>query len=414
MCSSFLNECWCIFCTLAPWLLLGIFGAGVLHVFLPQGFIRRHLGRGTGLLGILKSTLLGVPLPLCSCGVIPAALGLRKDGASRGASVSFLISTPQTGLDSIFVSAGMIGWPFALFKVIVAFLTGLLGGCFTDLFVKDNDQKSCSEELNPSYEHRRSFKELILFSIDELLGSIWKWIVLGVLFSALINIFVPEDWFAGTPLSGGIVGMLLVLLFSMPLYVCATASVPIAAALISQGMAPGAALVFLMAGPATNIATIGAVAKSLGFRALIIYLLVIVSSSIAGALLFDYFFVSQKMFIVLEGHHHVSTFSQVCGGVLALILCKIFIKEFKSVLRNFRKDRSDLLSFELVVLQVQNIQCDNCVRKIKDLLGAINEVHSCAVDSSTGRAEIHIDPSWSKEDLQLVLQDAGYPSEIGI
>ena len=414
MCNSFLNECWTIFCALAPWLLLGIFGAGLLHVFLPHGFIHRHIGRDAGFVGILKSTLLGVPLPLCSCGVIPAALGLRKDGASRGASVSFLISTPQTGLDSIFVSAGMIGWPFAIFKVIVALFTGLIGGAFADLLIKENDDGNSFLEESKSSSKQRSFKELMMFSIDDLLGSIWKWIILGVLLSALINIFVPEDWFSGTPLSGGILGMLLVLLFSMPLYVCATASVPIAAALISQGMAPGAALVFLMAGPATNIATIGAVAKSLGFRALIIYLVVIVSSSIAGALLFDYFFVSKELFTVLESHQHVSVFSQVCGGLLALILFRLLAKELKVLLRKFTKGQIDLQSFQLVVLQVQNVKCENCVRKIKSLLGAIKSVKSCSVDSSTGKLEVYIDPSYSKENLQLALEEAGYPSEIRV
>ncbi|MCA9710868.1 MAG: permease, partial [Myxococcales bacterium] len=242
---------------LAPWLLLGAAVAGLLHVLLPEGFVHRHFaGRG----GVVKAVALGVPLPLCSCGVIPAGLGLRRDGASPGASVGFLISTPQTGVDSMLVSASFLGWPFALLKVGAAVVTGVVGGWLTDA-VHAQPEATAPGGSSGAAAMDRSLRGAVAHGLD-VLRTIWRWVLVGVVASAAIEVLVPPRVFAMLTGAGEVWALLTVLALSLPLYVCATASVPIAAALVAGGFPPGAALVFLMAGPATNVATLGAVYRA--------------------------------------------------------------------------------------------------------------------------------------------------------
>jgi len=256
-------EIWKVLCELAPWLLLGLLIAGVLHVVFPTGFVHRHLGgRGGG--NVLKAVLVGVPLPLCSCGVIPMGIGLKKDGASDGACVGFLISTPQTGVDSFLVTASMLNWPFALLKVGSALVMGLFGG----LVVNAMPHRPADDRMgrNESPETKGFFWEMLRFTFGRLFGDMYGWLAVGVVVSGLLMFYVPADYFANVPWVHGLAGMLLMLLIALPLYVCTIASVPIAAALVKAGMPPGAALVFLMAGPVTNIATVGAVGRAFGGR----------------------------------------------------------------------------------------------------------------------------------------------------
>ncbi|MDE5959958.1 MAG: permease, partial [Muribaculaceae bacterium] len=124
MITEFLATFWAMLCEMAPYLLLGFLFAGMLHAFLPASFYNRHLGR-PGFWSVAKAAMFGVPLPLCSCGVIPTAMSMRRQGASRAATVSFLISTPQTGVDSILATGSLLGWPLALIRPIAAFATAL-------------------------------------------------------------------------------------------------------------------------------------------------------------------------------------------------------------------------------------------------------------------------------------------------
>lgn len=259
-----------VFMELAPWLLLAAVVAGLLHVLIPPNWFRRHL---TGRSGVFKAVLAGVPMPLCSCGVIPVGLGLKKEGASDGAVVGFLISTPQTGVDSILVAASLLGMPFALFKVAASMITGLIRGWLANATEESEQKPARLPDVSAAKEIGR-LRAFIEHSLT-LIRSIWAWIVVGVLVSALITSLVPEDSLANLAGFGGLPAMLITLLISLPLYVCATASVPIAAALVISGLPPGAALVFLMAGPATNVATIGAVYRTLGKRSLGIYLVTV-------------------------------------------------------------------------------------------------------------------------------------------
>ncbi|MGB5835032.1 MAG: permease, partial [Thiohalocapsa sp.] len=287
MMQQYLIELWQILLELSPSLLLGLFIAGLMHVYLPAGLIHRGLNR-PNMASVTRASLLGVPLPLCSCGVIPAALGLRKEGASPGATTSFMISTPQTGVDSILVSAAFLGWPFALFKLAAAFVTGLAGGALVNRYVPPDPESAEAVLLaSDSGERDVGLVAAVRYAVFDLLAAIDLWLIAGVLAAALLTTLTPPDFFTGRVWAQGLVGMLVVLAISLPLYVCTTASVPIAASLIAAGMPAGSALVFLMAGPATNIATIGAVYRALGGRVLGLYLGTVVVMSLLFGVLFD-------------------------------------------------------------------------------------------------------------------------------
>ena len=274
--AEFAWQCWQILLQLAPWLLLGSFVAGLMHVLLPRDFLSRQL---SGSFGLLKAVAVGVPLPLCSCAVIPVALGLKQGGASKGATTAFLISTPQTGVDSVLVSASFLGWPFALFKVLSAALTGLVGGWWTDREVEAVGLPVISNSQDSAMASSSRWSGLLPHSV-ELIRSVWHWLVFGVLASAAITTWAPTDVVATFTAGNELAAMLAALVIALPMYVCATASVPIAAALVSSGLPAGAALVFLMAGPATNVATVGTVYRALGRRALAIYLTTVTAGSI--------------------------------------------------------------------------------------------------------------------------------------
>lgn len=385
----FLSSAWDVMLELAPWLLLGAAVAGVLHVLLPPGFVHRNL-RGRG--AVLKAVLLGVPLPLCSCGVIPAGLGLKRDGASDGASIGFLIATPQTGVDSVLVSASMLGWPFALFKVGSAFVLGLIGGALTDQLTDTSGEVAVSQ---PSSK-RPSVRDGVAHAL-EIIETIWKWLVFGVLVSAAITTFVPNEMMAGFAGAGGTWAMLAMLVVSLPLYVCATASVPIAAALVAGGFPPGAALVFLMAGPATNLATVGAVKGAFGTRALAVYLGTIIVGSVGLGYLFDF---------VLEGaathaaHEHGSSPVAFVSAIVLVVMLGVFaVRELMTRLRPAPE-----VSGDLIQIAVEGLTCDGCVRKLEGTLRS--ECEQVSVDREAGLATVSMDVAEAR--IRELVREAGF------
>jgi uncharacterized protein len=305
--EEYFDELWYLVLEMAPWLMLGLIFAGLLKVYFPQKHINRLLGKSS-FRSSVNASVIGIPMPLCSCGVIPTAISFYQNGASKGSTNSFLISTPQTGVDSILATYSMLGWPFALLRPFVAFVTGVAGGVFTNIFVKDkpaktqvqspfsnlkidtggiiNSGENCSDDSCDCPEPKKQDKRHSLvraadYAFIELLQDIAKWLVIGFLLAALISVALPEDFFSS--FSGlGFIELLVVLAASVPLYMCATGSIPIAAVLLMKGISPGAALVFLMAGPATNVATMAVLGKTMGRKSLITYMATI----IGGALLF--------------------------------------------------------------------------------------------------------------------------------
>lgn len=394
---------WHVLLQLAPWILLGTLIAGLLHVLLPRGLVRRKL-RGPG--GVLKAVALGVPLPLCSCGVIPTGIGLKKDGASDGASIGFLISTPQTGIDSILVSASFLGWPFALFKVLSAAVTGIVGGCLVDRLGNDHDDETAADEVSETTTGQGVLGRMSDHGLD-IIRSIWLWLVIGILVSATIETLVPHSFLAGIGELGIVPSSLIALAFSLPLYVCATASVPIAAALVAGGLPPGAAIVFLMAGPATNVATMGAIFRRFGARTLVVYLIVIIAGSMGFAVAFDWLLseVSTTGKIAHEGHG--AWWTVACAVTLVGLMAWFAVDGLRSWLRRHRRVTDPTVA-EFKV-PVRGMTCSGCAGRLEKALLNTEGVQSVVIHLEPGEAVVR--GAVARSHVRQVIREAGFQSD---
>lgn len=280
---TFLNDFITILSEMAPYLLIGFFFAGILHAFMPKQKIERYFN-GSPLKSSIYASLFGVPLPLCSCGVIPTGAALYRNGASKGGTVSFLISTPQTGVDSILATFSLLGLPFAIIRPLASLVTGITGGLITSKIDKSEIPKpidTATEQKNKPFNKR--VIEVFKYGFVDFIQDISKWLVIGLVLAALISALIPDDFFSLINLAP-IWQMSLILVVSIPLYICATGTIPLAAILILKGLNPGAAFVLLMAGPATNAATITMIGNVLGRKSLFAYL----GTIIIGALMFGF------------------------------------------------------------------------------------------------------------------------------
>lgn len=336
--SNFLEALWQLSNAMAPYILFGLIFAGVLHEIVPDSIVTKHLGKDT-ISSVVKSTIFGIPLPVCSCGVIPLATSIKKSGASKGATLSFLISTPITGVDSIMATYGMFGWIFTIYRVITSMFIAMIAGVFTNIFDKEKptpsflavdpnkktnftlqkpQEESCASGTRSccgdSCEENKkiSFKRAMKYAFVTLLGDIAKPLFLGLIIGALITVAIPDN-LAQLLQDYSWLSYLIVIVIAIPMYVCATASLPIAAGLMLSGVSAGAAFVFLSAGPATNTVTIGVVKKMLGTRSLYIYLGSIIVGSVLFGLGLDYIFdssaIDPKSLVHLEEE----------GGVISIL-----------------------------------------------------------------------------------------------
>jgi len=289
----FATEFWTVLADMSPYLLFGFLAAGMLSVFVSPEFVERHLGGG-GIWPVVKAAIFGIPLPLCSCGVIPVTASLRRHGATRGAATAFLISTPQTGVDSILVTFSLLGPVFAVYRPIAALVTGILGGAIVSA-VDSNGQTSqadvsCCHQCCCSGDSDSSkIIRAIRYGFVTLARDIAKPLLVGLAIAGAISALVPPDFFAAY-LGRGIGAMLVMMLVGIPVYVCATASVPVAVALLAAGISPGAVLVFLLTGPATNAAAITTIWKIMGKRTAVIYLATVAITALACGILLHYVF----------------------------------------------------------------------------------------------------------------------------
>ena len=286
---------WNVLAMMAPWLLVGFLLAGVVSVLLPRKWVVGVMGRARGWRGVLNAVLIGVPLPVCSCGVLPLTAGLRKAGAGKGAVAGFLISTPQTGVDSILATYALMGPVFAVARPLAAFATGLVGGVTVDVLTRGEVDAGTSEKpkkeghcccchCHDAHEDSHSserhdegnlFMRILRTGYGELLGEVARPLAVGLVIAAVVTAFVPANFFATAFGGNDWLAMPAMVLLGFPMYVCSTASIPIAASLVAKGLTPGAAFVFLMVGPAINAASMTAVAKMIGVRASVVYALVV-------------------------------------------------------------------------------------------------------------------------------------------
>lgn len=321
---SIIVKSWDVMAVMAPYLLLGFFAAGVLGTFVPVSFIEKHLGR-RGLRQIVKAALVGLVLPLCSCSVIPVAASLRRHGATKGTTVSFLTSEPQIGIDSIAATWGLLGPVFTLFRMAVAFITGVVVGTAVEAFTPPSEDSGggCKDEncpaCNPA-DGEGKWKQVFVYGFGTLPRDIGRALLIGILISGLLGALVPEDFFTHY-LNSEWLSMLAVMALGIPLYVCSSGSIPIALAMIGMGLSPGAALVFLITGPATNAATIAMVMQTMGRRTVVIYLATLSVCSLVAGWLLNRILTSQV--ITEQAHHHAAEagrFEQICALILVGLL----------------------------------------------------------------------------------------------
>jgi len=398
---------------MAPYLLLGFLFAGILKVFLPTNLMNKYLGKNS-FSSVLNASILGIPLPLCSCGVLPAGISLNKNGASKGASVSFLISTPQTGVDSILVTWSMLGLPFAIIRPIAALFTGLFGGLLTNKIEKEDVHSAQTETNVSSIKQKASFKEIFRYAFVEMLNDIAKWLIIGLLIAAFIEVLLPDNFFQDFKISG-ILGMIIILAASIPLYICATSSVPIAAVLLLKGISPGALLVFLMAGPATNAAAITVIGQNLGKKTLAIYLTSLIVGSLLFGLLIDYFLPGNwflPLFDHLGSHEHsllpkwLNYFSVAFSAVL-IFLSFTFFKSPNQIMKKTNKTSELSLEIPALKVGVEGMTCQHCKKKVEDGLMEIPGVTNVSANTETDTVDIYGN-NIESNTVQKIINDLGY------
>ncbi|SHO81149.1 Transporter [hydrothermal vent metagenome] len=336
---EFLTSFWLLANDMAIYIIFGVLIAGVLKQIIPKDFVSKHLG-DDNFSSVIKSSLFGIPLPLCSCSVIPFATTLKKEGASSGSVLSFLISTPITGADSILATYGFFGIFFTIYRVITSLIIAIIAGILENFFgrtPKEETQecKSCcsggacssSDEVS-----KFSIKKVFDYAIFDIFKDFSKPLFWGLVAGAIITTFMPQN------LSDFLneyryLSYAIILIISMPLYICATASLPLASSLIASGLSAGSAFILLSAGPATNSVTMGVVLKTLGKRALIIYLAVIgVFSTLFGYIL-DLYFADTLSAILIEDEEKFNLSHQISAIIMLGFIAYFFIKDMVNKLK---------------------------------------------------------------------------------
>ena len=389
---------------MSPYLLLGFLIAGVLHVFVPKRFYARYLSRDNKL-SVLWAALLGIPLPLCSCGVIPTAIGLKNERASKGAVGSFLIATPQTGIDSILATFSLLGLGFAIVRPVAALVTGVCGGLLINRMVKD-DTYNMTEDCSCTVEQGNRYWRVLRYAFFEMIQDIGLRLTIGLLVAALINVAVPDEFFL-TFGSQPLLQMLVILVVAIPMYICSTGSIPVAAALIMKGLSPGAALVMLMAGPAVNMASILVVKKSLGSRFTIIYLLTIVVGSVLFGLLINTLGIGAVMPVTMV--HDACCAAQPASPSIFRIVCScllvIFIINALSM-KLFSRFKKQEVVEGTTVYCVEGMHCNHCKAAVETAVGKLKGVATAEVNPSANT--LTVTGSAPESAIRTAVEQAGF------
>ena len=400
--------------SMSPYLLLGFFIAGLLHAFVPSAIYSRYLA-GTGLRSVVTAAAFGIPLPLCSCGVLPTAVALRRSGASRAASTSFLIATPQTGVDSIAATYSMMGLPFAILRPVAALVTSLIGGLAVGHWERKGALDDHMEEGNYEFsELPKGFWNKVLetfkYGFFDMMQSIGRWLLIGLVVATLITVLLPDDFFSAYA-RWPLLNMFIIVAVAVPMYVCATGSIPIAAALMLKGMSPGCALVLLMAGPAANMASMFVVNNAFGRKATVVYLLSIIGGAIGFGVLVDYLPGMRDLFVnalpshvMHHGMHGASWFNTVCSiFLLCMIVLALGAKYWKSYQINHHKTAT------VKEFKVKGMMCAHCKANVEKGLAALPGVEKVTVDLAKGTALVE---GFVPDQLVIdCIEDLGYQYE---
>lgn len=469
--TTWLGATWWTLAEMAPYLLLGFAVAGVLSVWLSPMWVERHLG-GKGLWPVIKAAALGVPLPLCSCGVIPVAASLRQHGAGRGATTSFLLSTPQTGVDSILATYALLGPVFALLRPMLALISGIVGGAIVSITDRDTpattapkDQPSITQSTNKTIPlavtgsmpvdavtksetptskadccqgntcHSAQIqsagltakvRQALQYGFITLPNDIAKPLIFGILLAGIITAVASPD--ALEPwLGGGFSAMLLMLIIGTPLYVCSTGSIPLALSFMHLGASPGAVLVFLISGPATNAATISVIWKVLGPRTATIYLLTVITTALSSGLLLDAMVLNMGASGggAIGSHEHVASMTTSASGHIwagLMVLCLIVSMSWTRLgnrnkpINNQGESAMNPPSSTTVTLSVQGMTCSHCAAAVTRALREVSGVKDVQVTLADGKAVVSGDaPAHALPDsAQLItkVESLGYKAQV--
>ena len=400
-----------IFNEMSFYLLLGFLFAGILHVLVPQQLFSKYLSKNNWV-SVLYATLFGIPLPLCSCGVIPTAMALYKEGASKGSVISFLIATPQTGVDSIIATYSLLGLPFAIIRPIAAFFTSIFAGLVTNVFTSKEESVKVTVQENKE-EQKLSFsqkiKKVFQYGYVEMMEDIGKMLLFGLIIAGLIAYFVPDNFF--TIFKGNtILTMLLILVVAIPMYVCATGSIPIAIALMMKGMSPGTALVLLMAGPAANIASMMVIGKVLGKKTFIVYLITLIIGAICFGLFIDNFLPASwfdvSSFTNAAAEHHKGVFcyiKNICSFILFALLAN-------SILFKRNREEAEIMennvSKNAIAFKIEGMECNNCKNNVIRVLSNLKSVKSVTVNLNKSVA--YVDGNPTDEEVKSAVEAIGF------
>ncbi len=423
-----------LFLEMTPYILFGVIIAGLLSVYVNKKYVARHIG-GHTLSSIFKASLFGVPLPLCSCGVVPTTVYLKQAGASKPAAMSFLISTPQTGVDSIIATYGMLGPFFAVFRPLAALLTGMWGG-FMSLVFDHSDEKSTKtfeiDEVSSLKGFREKARKFSSYAFVEFVDDIASQFVVGLLLAGIISFLIPDNFFTGSFVADGLPGMIFMIIIGIPLYICSTSSIPIAVALIAKGISPGAAYVFLIAGPATNAASLAVLMKVLGRKQTVIYLGSIITGSIIAGYVINLFYRYTDLVSyipgVMEHAGHSSMFRQAvsyaASGLFLVLLLMAFYRKLKF---RFSRDSCEAgaesscgccsseglcitekngENIKMEKLNISGMSCHHCAANVENAVGSVDGVKKVKVNLEENNLEL--DGNYKLDDIIAAVEAVGY------
>ena len=355
--SSFLDNFIILLNAMSIYIIFGLLIAGILKQVIPENFVSSHLGKNSTS-SVIKATLFGIPLPVCCCSVIPLAQGLKKEGASKGAIQSFLISTPITGVDSILATYSLFGFVFVIFRIISSIIIAITVGLVQNFVQKHDNTKddshetsletssccsSSSCEVNSNVREGFSFIKVFTYGYVVLFNSMAKALLIGLVLGSLFVTFIPKEY-TQILFENQFLTYIVIILFSMPLYTCATASLPLAAAFMLQGMSPGAVFIFLTAGPATSAITMSIVYKMLGKTSLIIYSSIIAILALLFGFIYDTFFKELTLLTIITDHEHINIFNIISSVLMMVLIFYHLIKDIFSKKESCCSDNNDTSS----------------------------------------------------------------------
>lgn len=417
---------------MSPYILLGFLIAGFLHVFIRPEQMTRHLS-GKGWRPVVKAALVGIPLPLCSCGVLPTAIALRRQGASNGATTSFLISTPQTGVDSIAATYALLGLPFAIMRPIAALVGSFAGGMAVD---RTDTVQPVAHTISIAHTAPdrsasliRKIIETVRYGLVDMVASVGKWLVIGLVIAAIITVAVPDTLFLSLS-KYPILAMIVMVMIAVPMYICATGSIPIALSLMLKGLTPGVAFVLLMAGPAANFASVILLRKNLGKRATVIYVASVILTAIAFGLIIDYllpqswFAIGNSSMAAGSCHTTFNPFQLACTALLVILLVYAMIRTYIAPHRhthqhtapdsNHNNENPNNKNHKIMptaTYKVEGMACAHCKATVEKALSALPGVASATADLINHTATISSATGTSlpaPEEVAAAISNAGF------